>query len=188
MIQLIGPGGAGKSTVGATLATRLGLPFVDLDAAFMERVGDISECIDGQGYEAYAKQNVETYLGCLVDCDGSEVLALSSGFMTYPVDVHAEYESARSETVRSANTFVLLPSLDLETCVAETVRRQMTRPFARSVQGEERTIRERYPVYMALPCPKVETMRSLDDVLEEIVGSLQQHEDGLESSAGRVYT
>jgi hypothetical protein len=34
MIPLIGPGGAAKSTVGALVAERLGLPFVDLDRHF----------------------------------------------------------------------------------------------------------------------------------------------------------
>jgi len=43
---LVGPGGAGKSTIGALLAERLALPFVDLDAWFAARGGDISEYID----------------------------------------------------------------------------------------------------------------------------------------------
>ena len=169
MIRLIGPGGAGKSTIGGALATRLGLPFVDLDTAFMELVGDISEWIDEQGYEAYARKNVETCLACVLDSDGSGVLALSSGFFTYPVDIHPEYASLRSEILASWSTLVLLPSLDLETCVAETVRRQMGRPFARSAQREEEVIRERYPIYMALPCRKVETMSPVDEAVEEIV-------------------
>jgi len=45
MIRLIGPGGAGKSTIGALLAERLDVPFVDLDRHFAARIGDISEYI-----------------------------------------------------------------------------------------------------------------------------------------------
>lgn len=180
MIQLIGPGGAGKSTVGVSLANKLHLPFIDLDAAFMQRVGDISECIDEQGYEAYAKQNVSTCLECVSESAGSGVLALSSGFVTYPVDIHPKYESIRSEILGSRSTFVLLPSLDRETCVAETVRRQMGRPFARSPQREEEVIRERYPFYVALPCRKIETMRPVDEVVEAIVRELANAVGGRE--------
>jgi shikimate kinase len=41
MIQLVGPGGAGKTTTGAALAERLGVPFVDLDAEFAASSGDL---------------------------------------------------------------------------------------------------------------------------------------------------
>jgi shikimate kinase len=49
MIQLIGPGGAGKSTIGALLAERLDVIFVDLDRHLTGRVGDISEYISRYG-------------------------------------------------------------------------------------------------------------------------------------------
>ena len=45
MIRLIGPGGAGKSTIGALLADRLDVTFLDLDRHFAGRLGDISEYI-----------------------------------------------------------------------------------------------------------------------------------------------
>jgi shikimate kinase len=61
MIRLIGPGGAGKSTIGALLAERLDIPFLDLDRHFAKRVGDISDYIGGHGYDAYARENIETY-------------------------------------------------------------------------------------------------------------------------------
>src|SRR5205823_11674200 len=60
-ITLIGPGGAGKTTVGALLAARLGIAFIDLDRRFAARAGDISEYITRFGYAAYARENVQTY-------------------------------------------------------------------------------------------------------------------------------
>jgi ATP-dependent protease Clp ATPase subunit len=45
-VTLIGPGGAGKSTVGAPFAERMDNTFVDLDQRFGARAGDISEYIN----------------------------------------------------------------------------------------------------------------------------------------------
>jgi shikimate kinase len=47
-ITLIGPGGAGKSTVAALIAERLSITFVDLDRRFADRAGDISEYINSR--------------------------------------------------------------------------------------------------------------------------------------------
>lgn len=160
MIRLIGPGGAGKSTIGAALARCLEMSFVDLDVELMRRHGDISELIDGEGYETYARANVETYALLLGELDGRSVVALSSGFMTYPRDIHPDYERLRRKVMTSPSTFVLLPSLDLEICVAETVRRQLKRSFVHSVKKEERVIRERFVVYASLPCPKARPWRA----------------------------
>ncbi len=62
MIQLVGPGGAGKTTTGAALANRLGVRFVDLGAEFAARHGDISTYLGAHTCEAYAQQNVGLYL------------------------------------------------------------------------------------------------------------------------------
>src|SRR5688572_30229936 len=175
MIHLVGPGGAGKSTVGALLALRLQLAFFDLDLRFRERAGDISEYIDRHGYRAYARENVETYRSCRATADCG-VTALSSGFLTYPERIHPEYQALRAELASSASTFVLLPSFDAEVCVAETVRRQMTRPFRRSRDREEAVIRERYSIYSIVPAAKVETMRPLDVVVEDIASRFGGHQ------------
>ena len=169
MIRLIGPGGSGKSTIGPLLAERLDVPFLDLDQYFAGRVGDIGEYIGRHGYDAYARDNVEAY--CSLSRDGvrSDVVALSSGFMTYAVDTHPEYERFRREIEECAQTFVLLPSLDRDLCVAETVRRQVARRFARSPEREEAVIRARFEIYMALPMRKVETMRPAAAIVDEIL-------------------
>lgn len=171
IIHLVGPGGAGKSTVGAALAAQLDWPFLDLDSEFMSRVGDISEVIDREGYETYAHKNVETYVA-VAEASRRSLIALSSGFMTYPERIHPQYARIRSRIALTRGTVVLLPSLDLEICVQETVRRQLARPFARSAGKEESVIRERYGIYMAVPAAKVETMMSVDEVVEQIIGLL----------------
>jgi shikimate kinase len=172
MIRLIGPGGAGKSTIGALLAERLDVPFLDLDRHLAGRVGDLGEYIGRYGYDAYARENVEAY--CSLSAGGirPDVVALSSGFMTYASDAHLEYRRVRRELVECAQTFVLLPSLDRELCVAETVRRQVARPFGRSPEREEAVIRSRFEIYKALPMRKVETMRLTAAIVDEIVAAL----------------
>jgi shikimate kinase len=174
MIRLVGPGGAGKSTVGLLLGQRLGVPFVDLDEEFVANVGDISRYLESHGYDAYAKRNVDVYFTTLAAAAGREVvLALSSGFMTYLPDIHPAYNSCRRDIASSPSTFVLLPSLEFETCVSETVRRQLIRPFARSAEGEEQVIRTRFPIYLNIPATKVETMRPVREVVDEIAAAQQ---------------
>jgi shikimate kinase len=167
-VTLIGPGGAGKSTVGALVAARLGVPFVDLDRRFERRAGDISAYINRFGYEAYARTNVETYFFSL-DESGDRVTALSSGFMTYSRDVHPEYSRLRQELEQSPTTFVLLPSSNREACVAETVRRQLQRRFTRTAAIEEAVIRERFPIYIALRAQRIETMGAVGAIVDELV-------------------
>src|SRR5262245_23700553 len=99
MIRLIGPGGAGKTTVGAALAGRLNIEFIDLDAAFSNRVGDISAYLDSRGYHAYAQHNVSLYLALIGEPKCPGVVALSSGFMTYRDGVHPGYTLLRQRIV-----------------------------------------------------------------------------------------
>ena len=171
-IRLVGPGGAGKSTVGALLAERLGVIFRDLDRQLAGRVGDISECIDRHGYAVYARANIETYWSMFDGKSCSGVVALSSGFMTYPPDIHPEYPRTCRELEQHSSTFVLLPSLNRDACVTETVRRQIARPFGRSSVKEEAVIRARFDVYMAMPMRKIETMRPVAATVDEIVAAL----------------
>lgn len=172
MIQLVGPGGAGKTTTGIALAKQLDVEFVDLDMAFMGRYGDISAYINKYGYNVYAAQNVSLYLDVIGTLQALDVIALSSGFMTYQDDIHPDYLYCGQRIALSALSFVLLPSLDLETCVAETVRRQLQRPFSRTAAREQNVIRTRFSPYLNLPPQKVETMRPMHTVITEILGLL----------------
>lgn len=178
MIQLIGPGGAGKTSTGIALAERLNVRFVDLDATFVALHGDVGAFIDANGYEAYAARNVETYRSVFPASQAPGVLALSSGFMVYPDNIHPEYQNIREAIAASSWTFLLLPALDLEICVSETVRRQLQRPFARTSQREESVIRARFPAYRNLPVRKIMTNSPVWTVVETIVDLLGESEPG----------
>jgi shikimate kinase len=75
---LVGPPGAGKTTVGQAVAALLGVPFADTDAMIEERAGKpIPEIFFDDG-EAYFRQlEVETVGSALASFDG--VLALGGG-------------------------------------------------------------------------------------------------------------
>jgi shikimate kinase len=176
-ITLIGPGGAGKSTIASLLAERLRIRAVDLDRLFTERAGNISGYINRFGYDTYARQNVETYRLVLQEGINRTVVALSSGFMTYSPDIHPDYRRLRLDIEQSPTTFVLIPSLDRELCVAETVRRQLARSFARSRAAEEAVIRARLPLYVGLPVHKIETMESLCVIVDKICKLTQRIPD-----------
>src|SRR5262245_28595858 len=104
MIQLVGPGGAGKTTVGAALAERLDLQFVDLDTEFTARHGSISTYLDAHGYEAYAGQNVGLYADLVGGPARPDIVALSSGFMTYGESVHRRYRTVRELVASGPST------------------------------------------------------------------------------------
>lgn len=168
MIHLIGPGGAGKSTVGPYVAALLGSPALDLDRAFDAAHGDIDHFIDAHGYAAYAAANVETYLVSRSRAPG--VLVLSSGFMVYPASVYAGVQELQQQIAAAPTTVLLLPSIDLEACVAETVRRQASRPLAihRPAAREEEVIRQRFAQYRKLGSRVVTTMQPVETVAREI--------------------
>jgi shikimate kinase len=169
MIFLSGPGGAGKTTTGAALAPMLATPFYDLDQLFSERHGNIGAFIETEGYNAYAYANVERCRE-LVRLDAAGVVALSSGFMVYEASVHPEYASLHDELAHCQHFFVLLPSLDIEVCVGETVRRQLSRPIGcKSAEREEEVLRARFQRYMDLPGQRVSTMRPVEEVATDIL-------------------
>ena len=53
-IYLIGPRASGKTTLGKMLAERLGRPFIDLDAVFVEKHGEtIADLVGREGWDAF---------------------------------------------------------------------------------------------------------------------------------------
>ncbi|HSK58901.1 MAG TPA: shikimate kinase [Actinomycetospora sp.] len=75
---LVGPPGAGKSTVGALLAERLGVPFVDSDTLVEQRAGRaISDIFLSDGEPAFRAMERDAVAEALAGHDG--VLALGGG-------------------------------------------------------------------------------------------------------------
>jgi XRE family aerobic/anaerobic benzoate catabolism transcriptional regulator len=83
-VALLGLRGAGKSTVGAALAKRLGVPFVELDAVVEEAAGlPLSELFAVHGEAAYRRLEREALSRFLAE-GRPAVLAAGGGLVTDP--------------------------------------------------------------------------------------------------------
>ena len=78
VVVLVGPPGAGKTTVGTAVAERLGVPFADTDALIEATAGKpIPEIFIDDGEPAFRALEVDAIAGALASFDG--VLALGGG-------------------------------------------------------------------------------------------------------------
>lgn len=96
-------------------------------------------------------------------------------------------QQVRDAIVRSPQSVVLLPSLDRETCVAEIVRRQVSRgPGGTTAQRAEAKIRARFSVYVyaGLPLPVVLTLRPPIDIATEL--AMRHYDRACKLAVGRV--
>ncbi len=95
---LVGPTGAGKSTVGPLLATRLGLRFVDLDQTLEQAAGRrITDIFEQDGEAAFRALESEMLVRCLEE--DSIVLATGAG---------AVLDAGNRERMRAAGCVVHL--------------------------------------------------------------------------------
>jgi len=128
---LIGPAFVGKTAIGARLAERLGLPFVDLDevgndyyrAAGMA-LADFTAQIQTHGYSKahrwWQPARVAGVQGVLSDHRGS-VIALGAGHTHY--EDHAYFEIVQAALAPFDNVVLLLPAADVDRSV-EILRRR----------------------------------------------------------------
>lgn len=78
-IVLVGPMGAGKSTIGRLLATELGLPFFDSDREIEARSGaNIPWIFDVEGEDGFRRRETQTIIELLQE-EGPLVLATGGG-------------------------------------------------------------------------------------------------------------
>ena len=160
-IFLIGPMGAGKSTIGRQLASLLRLSFADSDQEIQRRTGvDIPTIFDFEGEEGFRKREksmvdeltqlnshvVATGGGVVLDADNRRNLS-SRGVVVY---LHCSPEQQYQRTVRDKNRPLL----------------QTGDPLAK-LQG---LMDEREPLYRATADLVIETEnRSASAVAKEIV-------------------
>lgn len=169
-IFLIGPGGVGKSTVGALLATRWGWDVLDLDLIFCAELGTIGPYIAERGYEAYRRANLDLAESLGADRNHAAILVTSSGFLAAPEG--SEDRRRSLALLRTGYSITLLPSLDIHSAAAIVVERQVNRPFGLTAESEAEKFRARFAIYRDAGDMLVASSDSPSTIADAVSGSL----------------
>jgi len=141
----------------------------------MTREGNIAAYINEYGYSAYANRNVGVYEEVRSELIEPTVFALSSGFMTYPMDINKQYQPIFDHIESHELTSLLMPVFELEPCVEIIVQRQLARPYLEgNAASEERRIRKRFEKFMSLRCSRFTS----NDVPETIALEIERFMSG----------
>lgn len=165
-IVLVGMMGAGKSSIGRRLATRMGIPFVDADTEIEKAAGmSIPEIFSSQG-EPYFRAGEARVIARLLD-SGPQVLATGGGAYMNPETRNLIRDKGLSVWLR-ATAEVLVRRL----------KRRGDRPLLKSGDPAEtlrRLIDERYPTYAEADLTIESREVAHDTIVDEIVAGLQRH-------------
>lgn len=133
--------GAGKTSVGAALARRLGCPFHDLDAVITERAGrSVAEIFQTSGEAEFRRLESEALAGLLEQAgDEPAVIALGGGTLEDPQNLRA---------VRQRGVLVALDA-PVEALFARTRRTPGSRPLAGDEAGFRSLYARRKALYLA---------------------------------------
>ncbi|HET9481280.1 MAG TPA: shikimate kinase [Candidatus Polarisedimenticolia bacterium] len=161
-VALLGLRGAGKSTVGAALARRLGVSFVELDQRVEESAGlSLREIFEVHGEDAFRRWEREALETVLAQA-GPAVLATGGGIVAHP----ETFDLLRRHTV----TFWLkaTPTEHWERVVAQGDHRPMANdPLAR--QNLQELLARREPLYRTADHTVVTSSSSIEDIVERII-------------------
>lgn len=165
-IVLVGLMGAGKSTVGRRLARRLGLPFVDTDAAIEDAAGFSA----AEVYERYGEDDFRDGERRLVArlIDGQvRVIATGGGVFVDP----------RTRQLLNQRSITVWLDAPVDVLASRTSRRD-TRPMLRNGDPKgtlERLAKERRPAYSEAHIRVTSGDGAHGEVVESIVRALTDH-------------
>lgn len=175
-IILVGPMGAGKSTVGRQLARSLGYRFYDSDRELEERTGaDIPWIFDVEGEAGFRDRESRLIDELLVE--SGIVLATGGGAVLRP-------ENRRRMTDGFVVYLRVTPDLQYERTRMDRNRPLLQKPDPRGVL--ERLFEERDPLYQAIADLTVEgsqrgprhLVRHISRALDELEGQVHATETG----------
>lgn len=169
MIVLVGPPGAGKSTVGKVLARRLDVVFTDVDDLIVARAGkSIADMFTEDGEDAFRALEREVVAGALTETAG--VLALGGGSVL---------AAATREQLRDHRVVLLRVGL------ADGIRRtgmSTARPLLAGVNPRatfKALLDARMPLYREVATVEVDTgHRSANQVARAVLEALGEVPEG----------
>jgi shikimate kinase len=162
-VVLVGAPGSGKSTVGALLAERLGLPFLDVDEVIEQRTGrTIAEIFADDGEPAFRALEEQTTLELL---EQAGVLSLGGG-------------AVLSTTTRSAlrGHRVIWLQVTAATAVQRVGLNEARPLLLGNVRGRLiKLLAERTPLYAEVATEQVETDRLTPDAVVDLLSTERSH-------------
>jgi shikimate kinase len=165
-VVLVGMMGAGKSSIGRRLASRVALPFVDADIEIEKAAGmAIPEIFSAHG-EPYFRAGESRVIARLLE-GGPQVLATGGGAFMSP--------DTRAAVRLKGISVWLRATLEVLT---RRIRRRTDRPLLKDVDPVEtlkRLIGERYPIYAEADVTVESRDVPHDTIVEEIVAGLRAH-------------
>ena len=161
-IVLVGMMGAGKSSIGRRLASRLGIPFVDADGEIESAAGmTIPEIFDKHG-EPYFRAGEARVIARLLD-SGPQVLATGGG---------AVMDQSTRDLIQIKGISVWLKA-DLDVLMKRTKRRN-DRPLAEKIKD---LLPEREPLYALADITVQSRDEPHDTIVDEIIAALPRYLD-----------
>ncbi len=162
-IVLVGLMGAGKSTIGKRLATRLNLPFVDADTE-IEKAADLTipEIFARHG-EAYFRAGEVRVVARILE-SGPQILATGGGAYMNP--------ETRARIAERGISVWLKADLDV---LMKRVRRRTDRPLLKTDDPEavlRRLMDERYPVYAEAALTVMSREAAHDEIVDDVLRAL----------------
>jgi XRE family aerobic/anaerobic benzoate catabolism transcriptional regulator len=165
IVSLLGLRGAGKTSIGAAVAKRLGVPFVELDALVAREAGmGLSTMFEIHG-EAYFRRVEREALRKFLDANDAAVLATGGSIVTAPDTF---------ELLRRRTTTVWLKA-DARDHWRRVVAQGDVRPMKNraNAMGELKALlRARKPLYAQAEHVVDTSSRSLESVTKELLAAL----------------
>ncbi|MDK9698457.1 MAG: shikimate kinase [Siculibacillus sp.] len=174
-IVFVGMMGAGKTTIGRRVASRLDVPFADVDVEIEKAAAKTIPEIFAEHGETYFRDGERRVIARLLG-DGPQVLATGGG----------AFMNAETRAAIAARAVSVWIAADPDVLWAR-VRAKSHRPLLQTPDPEgtlRRLVGERYPVYALADLTVKSRDVSKDVMAEEILGALDRHFAAAPAHAG----